>query len=74
MDHDLRFRRRHQLILGKFRVIEITRAAHNLILVLDLGNSHYIRTTCPLTSDVRLSDYLTLYTEVLAETPNGNAI
>jgi hypothetical protein len=63
--------RRHLLILGKFPIVEITRSFAYFIIVLDLGNSHFIRTTCPLTSDVRKGDLLTLYTEVLQETPHA---
>lgn len=60
-------RLRHQLILGKFPIVEITRGLTSYTIVLAAQDKLFIRTTCPLTSDVKVGDLLTMYTEVLAQ-------
>jgi hypothetical protein len=66
MDQNLRHRRRYQLNLGKFPVIEVTPNESNQTIVIDMQNRMFIRMAAPLTADVRIGDLLTLYTEVLA--------
>lgn len=65
MDHNLRHRRRYQLNLGKYPVIEVTPNQTNQTVVLDMQNKMFIRMAAPLTADVRVGDLLTIYTEVL---------
>lgn len=60
-------RLRHQLILTKLPVIEVTRGLTDQTIVLSIQDKVFLRTTCPLTSDVKVGDLLTLYTEVLAQ-------
>jgi hypothetical protein len=60
-------RLRHQLILGKLPVIEVIRGLTNQTIILSIADKYFLRTTCPLTSDVKVGDLLTLYTEVLAQ-------
>lgn len=60
-------RRRYRLILGKIPIIEITPGPTNYTIVLDLDGKNFLRTTCPLGADLKLNDYLTLYTEVLTK-------
>jgi hypothetical protein len=60
-------RLRHQLILGKFPIIEIKTQPTQFEFVLDMGKGLYIITHAPLTSDLRIGDLLTLYTEVLVQ-------
>lgn len=62
-------RRRYQLILGKFPVVEIN--DHVIVLRISDSPPLFIRTTVPANTDVRLGDLLTLYTEVLSERPNA---
>jgi hypothetical protein len=71
-DHNLLHRRRYQLNLTKAPVVEITHGPNNLIISIDVGQKFFFRFNAPLTSDVRVGDLLTLYTEVLVqEKPNG---
>ena len=65
MDHNLIHRRRYQLRLGKYPVIEVTPNEKNLVVVIDMQNKMFIRMGAPLTADVRVGDLLSLYTEVL---------
>ncbi len=61
-------RKRYQLILGKFPIVEISQAH----FVLSIKDKFGIRIQRPPGCDLRPGDLLTLYTEVLAEQPNGN--
>ena len=65
MDHNLRNRRRYQLNLGKFPVIEVNEEPTCQIIVIDMQNKMYIRMGAPVNADIRVGDLLTLYTEVL---------
>lgn len=62
-------RRRYQLILGKFPIVEI----NDRIIVLRISDSPplFIRTSVPANADVRQGDLLTLYTEVLCNERNA---
>lgn len=57
---------RYRLILGKYPVIKVEPSLTRIYLTLQVKNKLFLTTECPLTSDVRLGDLLTLYTEVLS--------
>lgn len=57
---------RHRLILGKFQVIKVDKGALGVSFTINLGNAVTAKVDSPITSDVRVGDWLTLYTEVLA--------
>lgn len=65
MDHNLLGRRRYQLNLGKYPVIEVTPKETSISVVIDMQNKMFIRMAAPLNADIRIGDLLTLYTEVL---------
>jgi hypothetical protein len=60
-------RRRYRLNLGKYPVVEVIPGEKNITVVIDMQNKMFIRMAVPLSADVRVSDLLTLYTEVLAQ-------
>lgn len=71
-DHNLLHRRRYQLNLAKVPVTEIQGAGNHYIVTVDVGGKLFLRFKAPLTSDIRLGDLLTIFTEVLTqERPNG---
>jgi hypothetical protein len=64
MSHNLfRDRRRYQLQLGKFPIVEIK----DRLIVIRVSDSPplFFRTIVPPGADVRVGDVLSLYTEVL---------
>jgi hypothetical protein len=65
MSNPFQDRRRYQLPLGKFPIVELT----DRLMVLRVSDSPplFIRTTYPPGSDVQTGDLLTLYTEVLVK-------
>lgn len=58
---------RHRLILGKFQVTAVEKGLTGLRFTINLGNAVTAKVDSPITSDVRVGDWLTLYTEVLAD-------
>jgi len=71
-DHNLLHRRRYQLNLTKVPVIELIPGPNGITVVTDLQGKLFLRFKAPLTSDIRLGDLLTIFTEVLTqERPNG---
>ncbi len=63
MDHNISRRRRLQLILGKFPIVEISETH----FVLAIKDKFAFRVTRPPGCDLRHGDLLTIYTEVLTE-------
>jgi len=63
MDPNLLHRRRLRLVLGEFRVIDVSPAR----FTIEIGNKTYMHVTRPPGIDIRLHDLLTFYTEVLTE-------
>ncbi len=57
---------RLRLILGKFQVTAVSQGLTGTKASLNLGNSVKLHIDIPIQADVKLGDYLTLYTEVLA--------
>lgn len=55
--------------MGKFPVIEIKRNINHFDVTLDIQGKLFLTFPVPLTSDVRIGDLLTLYTEVLVSIP-----
>lgn len=64
---------RFRLILGKFPIIKIEPGLGEKIVTLRINEGISLTAGCPLSSDVRIGDILTLYTEVLAKEPKPNA-
>lgn len=64
---------RHRLILGKFQVTRVEKGLTGLFFWLNLGGSVTAKVDSPITSDVRVGDLLTLYTEVYADADPGPA-
>lgn len=63
MQPSLSNRRRLQLILGKFPIVEISQNH----FVISIKDKFGLRVTRPPNCDLRPGDLLTLYTEVLTE-------
>lgn len=57
--------------MGKFPVTEIKRNINHYDVTLDIQGKLFLTFPVPLTSDVRIGDLLTIYTEVLV-TPQRN--
>ena len=58
---------RLKLIIGKFQIISVKRGVGGCTFTLDLGNSIKFTADSPVPADVRVGDWLTFYTEVLAD-------
>lgn len=63
---------RHRLVLGKFEVIKVEKGLHGQRFRINIGNSVYLTIDSPVVSDVRVHDWLTLYTEVYADADTGS--
>jgi hypothetical protein len=58
---------RFRLVLGKVQVIAVEKGATGMKFRVDMGNSVKATIDCPIGADVQLGDWLTLFTEVLAD-------
>jgi hypothetical protein len=63
--------KRHRLILGKFQVIKVDKGLSGIRFELNMGNAVSMKVDCPVSSDVRVGDWLTLYTDVAANADTG---
>ena len=64
-DHALHLR----LILGKYQVVKLDKGTLGWRAFVDLGHSVTMTIDCPVQADVRLWDWLTVYTEVPYKEP-----
>jgi len=62
---------RHRIMLGKFEVIDVTNTKDGRWVAINIQHKLVPTFLVPHTSDVKLGDLLTLYTEVLATPPKG---
>lgn len=58
---------RVRIILGKFQVSQLVKGNSGLLMTVQLPNSVFMRCDLPVVADVQVGDYLTFYTEVLAD-------
>lgn len=58
---------RVRIVLGKFQVKQLVKGGAGFLMTVDMTNSVSMRCEVPSIADVRLGDYLTFYTEVLAD-------
>ena len=60
---------RLRLILGKYQVVKLDKGTLGWRAFVDLGHSVTKTIDCPVQADVRLWDWLTVYTEVPYKEP-----
>lgn len=58
---------RVRIVLGKFQVKQLVQGKTGGVMTVDMTNGVSMRCEVPTVADVRLGDYLTFYTEVLAD-------
>ena len=58
---------RYVLVLGKVQVIKIDKGTTGQKITVDMSKGVTAMFDCPPRADVRLGDYLTIYTEVLVD-------
>ena len=58
---------RLRLVFGKFQVTKLDKGLTGLKMVIALGGSVSMTADLPIQADVRLGDWITLYTEVFAD-------
>lgn len=63
---------RHRLILGKYQVTSVETGLTGLRFSVNFGNSVVVKIDSPVNSDVRVGDWLTFYTEVMAHADAGS--
>ncbi len=60
---------RYKLLLGKLRVLSVTKAIHGYDMAIDLPGLGRLICPVPTHADVRAGDILSLYTEILSSAP-----
>jgi hypothetical protein len=58
---------RVRVVLGKFQVKKLDRGSNGFKMTVDMTNGVSMRCDVPFIADVQLGDYLTFYTEILAD-------
>lgn len=61
---------RLRLVLGKFRVTDVTQTLSGQVMKVALGGSTTMTAPLPDRADIQIGDLLTLYTEVLLKEQN----
>jgi hypothetical protein len=62
---------RYRLILGKFQVTALEKGVGGFKAKINFGSGVTVWIASPIAADVRVGDWLTFYTEVLANEPES---